>query len=128
MSGSRFDWSTQISDNAAITSVFDCSAAMVRAVPPVTHPPQENPTTASAIAPQATPYKPGFSHSGVCMVVSSGQSKRTLVTVKRTYHQFKLELVFILFCQSALHVSSKHRHLLRGTVGSPEALGTMLEW
>src|SRR5690242_20706682 len=38
--------------------------------------------TASAAAPQAAPYSPDFSHSGVCIMFSSGRRKQNAHVVK----------------------------------------------
>src|SRR5688500_7280965 len=43
------------------------SFAVLSAVPPVTHPPQENPITASAMAPPTAPQAAGLSSDGTCM-------------------------------------------------------------
>ena len=55
-----FAWrnlSTQIGANAATTALSDCSRTISAALPPVTQPPNANPTKARAAAPPAAPQR-----------------------------------------------------------------------
>src|ERR1700750_831583 len=59
--------STQIGVRAATTASREATTAFLVAVPPVTQPPQEKPTTASAIAPTTAPWIQGLVLIGISM-------------------------------------------------------------
>src|SRR4051794_35076771 len=61
--------STQIGVSAATTARSARCFACASAVAPVTQPPHENPTIASATAPPTAPQHAGFSSEGTCMAI-----------------------------------------------------------
>jgi len=59
--------SAQMGASADTTAVSARCDAWASALPPVTHPPQVNPTIAIAIAPPAMPHRAGFVSTGIFM-------------------------------------------------------------
>src|SRR4029077_10820213 len=57
----------QIGARATVTASLDRRAASVSAFPPVTHPPQLNPTMANVMAPPTAPQRAGFVSAGIFM-------------------------------------------------------------